>query len=66
MTSGQQEFLANICTVIGRALRDAATPHGANPVTTFEDILEECDRFDITPAKLGTLYDKLHRTGSNS
>ncbi len=68
LTSQEQEFLAEVCSLC----RDVAWNLNG-PEATWEGVDVLCTklsdlviRFGFSPQKFDHLYDRLHRTGTNS
>lgn len=67
MSSREQEFLAQTCSVLRTYLYAQLTNHKPHATYSLEHEIDNVlDRFEIKPTDLDCYYDQLHRTGSNS
>lgn len=74
LSSGEQEFLAEVCSLARSLKYEKETQEDYNEgmqeiLNTIgqNGIMNLLDRFYwLTPQKLDSLYDRLHRTGENS
>lgn len=67
LTSGQQSVLADMCSLSRKVIyrNDSGSPMSDEEVgLEFYNILGRY--FSFTPQSFDAMYDKLHRTGSNS
>lgn len=66
LTSREQSALAEICSVLRRWLYEEIVSPPMKAEDLRERIATVLERFELTPQQLDALYDRLHRTGSNS
>lgn len=67
LTSKEQTVLANFCS-FARSLeyQMRTNPDGVEQIKVVNNLLDIMNRADFMPTDYDAMYDKLHRTGSNS
>lgn len=66
MSSFQQSFLAEVCSITREHLYALKTGKDSDTGGLGLKILEHCLAMSIQPNQLSELYDKLHRAGANT
>lgn len=66
LSSKEQSVLAEICSLCRSIAWDLANNDEENARISSENLLDHVIRSGFTPQQFDSLYDRLHRSGSNS